>query len=1059
MRRSLALVIALLAARIPATAADSSGRNTGPWDLAALYEAPEVTWIDRAGPIQSLCYAGEPFRDHPTRVFAYFALPERRDGKVPGMVLVHGGGGKAFREWVELWMRRGYAAIAMDLAGKGADGKPLPDGGPDQGDGEKFEAIAGGVRAAWPYHAVASVIRAVSLMRSLPEVDPSRVGITGISWGGYLTTIVAGLDDRLAAAVPVYGCGFLHDNSVWAERIAKMPEAERKLWIETFDPSRYLGGCRIPILFINGTNDFAYPLDSYQKSYRLVRGPRTLSIRVGMPHGHPQGWAPEEIGIFIDSILKEGDPLPAVEAMTRRGRDVTAAFSSKVPVERAFLHATVANGPWQKREWTTVPASIEGDRICAALALDPATAGGPIAYYMTLADARGAIVSTEHDEIPCAPPHPVLSRPVLEEDDNIRNYLMRAASEVTRTSLDGIRTLGDWQAVRAKRYDEFLEMMSLTDVPVREKRDPPPVNIVGVIRRDGYRIVRLWYESLPKLYVPANLYVPEGAAAHSAAAVIYVCGHARTQKVAFQPWGHKFAKLGFVCLIPETIQWGEVLGMHWGCYASGQFQWYSRGYTPGGVELWNAMRGVDLLSSLPEVDPQRIGVTGISGGGAYSWYLAAADPRIKVAAPVCGTGTVEAHIHQRTIDGHCDCMMPVNTYLRDYHDIGALIAPRPLMIASADRDGLYSIESVRACHARVKRIYDLYGAGGECRLVETPGGHSYHAISRTRIFSFFAKHLQGREIPPEAIGDIDASEEAQLSADDLRVYVDGPPADDRTLTIQESFQTMAAPPAIGSLDALKAHRERVVSFLREKTFRSFPATPPDLAMRLEFRASGKTVYSFLSEEGWRLALETAWDETDAAARPLLLVLRSPGEKRWEAEGFAGGLAGGWRRAFFAARGIGETGWAPDLQWHLRRAAAWTGRTIASMRVYDVLRAIEAARSVSGVGDRIAIAARGEMAAIALYAALLDGRLHAVILQDPPATQNAPSAEDGKGEAIEMLNCLRITDLPQVAGLLAPARVVFIGEPPATYGWARETCEAIGRPEDVIVVKRIADWRP
>ena len=90
----------------------------------------------------------------------------------------------------------------------------------------------------------------------------------------------------------------------------------------------------------------------------------------------------------------------------------------------------------------------------------------------------------------------------------------------------------------------------------------------------------------------------------------------------------------------------------------------------------------------------KLGVTGISGGGAQSCYIAAADPSIKVAAPVCGTGTVKAHIHQQTIDGHCDCMEPINTYRRDYHDIVALIAPRPLLIASSNSDGLYYIESV-----------------------------------------------------------------------------------------------------------------------------------------------------------------------------------------------------------------------------------------------------------------------------------------------------------------------------------------------------------------------------
>ena len=96
--------------------------------------------------------------------------------------------------------------------------------------------------------------------------------MTGISWGGYLTCIVAGVDNRFKAAVPVYGCGFLHENSAWLDRLAKMTPDQRDRWIELWDPSRYLPAVSMPILFVNGTNDFAYPLDSYMKSFDAVPG-------------------------------------------------------------------------------------------------------------------------------------------------------------------------------------------------------------------------------------------------------------------------------------------------------------------------------------------------------------------------------------------------------------------------------------------------------------------------------------------------------------------------------------------------------------------------------------------------------------------------------------------------------------------------------------------------------------------------------------------------------------------------------------------------------------------
>jgi len=657
----------------------------------------------------------------------------------------------------------------------------------------------------------------------------------------------------------------------------------------------------------------------------------------------------------------------------------------------------------------------------------------------------------------------IQTRAALDQSNNIRNYLMRVADEVSHGALAGIDTLTGWEQARPRRYAQYLETMGLVDVPVDGPRPPLNVKIVGTIRKPGYRIEKLQYESLPGLYVPANLYIPDDIR-EPVPAVLYVCGHSRTQKVSYQPHPRKFAQLGFVCLIIETIQWGEVLGDHWGCYARGWFHWYSRGYCPGGVELWNAMRGLDLLCARPEVDKDKLGVTGISGGGTQSWYIAAADPRIKVAAPVCGTSTVNSHVHQRTIDGHCDCMMPINTYRQDFHDIGALIAPRPLLIASANRDGLNSIEAVREVYFGIKHIYELYGNPDDIVLVETPGGHSYHEISRTKIFSFFIKHLMGKDIPPSEVGDIDKSDDVMLSAEELKVYMDGPPADDRTKTIQETFVKMAEPPKISTRGQLTAQREKVLDFLKERTFGAFPKDPMPLDIRWEFRADdgaahGRHTYSFVSEEDYRLKIDVRWRQAPEEASPMMLVLRSPDEDRWASEGFISGLDSKWNIAYFETRGIGETGWPENLQWHVRRAAAWTGRTVASMRVYDVLRCLEALRELKAAGhNEIGIAARGEMSVVALYAALLDGNVEAVLLREPPATQNAPSSEDGRGEAIEMLNCLRITDLPQVAGLLFPTPIAMAGTMPESYEWAKQLYRALDEPDRFQNVSQFSQWK-
>ena len=388
------LALAGLVLSATATAAPPA-RFAVPWNMAELQKVPPAEWGDESKPVQEVYYQGEPLNGKPTRVFAYFARPESGEGPFPGMVLVHGGGGTAFAQWAKLWADRGYAAIAMDLAGCGPERKRLPDGGPDQGHEEKFAPFSDEeVGRMWTYHAVAAAIRAHSLLASRDDVDGRRTGVTGISWGGYLTSIIAGVDHRFKVAVPVYGCGFLDESSAWVDILSKMPPDQRARWLGYFDPSSHLGRVNCPILFVNGTNDFAYPLDSHRKSYRLVPGRADLRIQVRMNHSHEHGWAPREIGLFVDSILTGGDPLARLGPMNTTDGKASAKFQATVPVAKGNLHYTTDTGIWKERMWQTVDAAITAGTVAAELPADR-----PIAYYLSVTDSREAMVSTEYAEL------------------------------------------------------------------------------------------------------------------------------------------------------------------------------------------------------------------------------------------------------------------------------------------------------------------------------------------------------------------------------------------------------------------------------------------------------------------------------------------------------------------------------------------------------------------------------------------------------------------------------------------------------------------------------------
>lgn len=383
-----------------------------PWQNEILFQSPKTypaPGFEQEG-MEALFYETLPWEGKPTRSFAYLGIPAHAAGeKVPAMVLVHGGGGTAFPAWVRLWTSRGYAAIAMDTCGsvptttedrkhpRHEFGGPAGWGGWDQTDKAAEDQ--------WTYHAVADVLLAHSLLRGRPEVDPARVGLTGISWGGYLTCIVAGVDDRFRFAAPVYGCGFLGDDSTWLGQFEKLGPDAAKLWLQRWDPSVYLPRVKVPMLWVDGTNDFAYPMDSLQKSYRLPPGPRTLCVRVRMPHGHGgAGENPEEIHAFADHILKGGPGLTRISKPHVFGTELRASYVSgdAVPpgkgslAAKAELNFTRETGPWQKRTWETIPARSWSDPREVMVEIPE---GACVAYF-NLVDEHGLVVSSEHIEFP-----------------------------------------------------------------------------------------------------------------------------------------------------------------------------------------------------------------------------------------------------------------------------------------------------------------------------------------------------------------------------------------------------------------------------------------------------------------------------------------------------------------------------------------------------------------------------------------------------------------------------------------------------------------------------------
>lgn len=360
------------------------------------------------------------------------------------------------------------------------------------------------------------------------------------------------------------------------------------------------------------------------------------------------------------------------------------------------------------------------------------------------------------------------------------------AEATTQADLASV-TMENWEEKKLEWRGELLEMLGLAPLP---ERTDLQTTITGSIHLDGLTVERLHYQSRPGLYVAANLYLPQGEAPDKGwPAVLYVCGHASVDdagrklgnKTAYQHHGLWFARHGVACLTIDTVQLGELHGEHHGTYKLGRWDWISRGYTPAGVEAWNAVRGIDLLESWPGIDGSRIGITGRSGGGAYSWYAAAIDERIRVAVPVAGITDLRNHIVDGCVGGHCDCMYMVNYFGWDYPKVAALIAPRPLLLSNSDTDGIFPLDGVMRTHSELAKLYAKLGKSANYGVLITPGPHKDTQELQVGAFRWILRALQG-ETP--TVSDAALKE---LEPTDLAVFEREAPAEERVAAVGSWF--------------------------------------------------------------------------------------------------------------------------------------------------------------------------------------------------------------------------------------------------------------------------------
>ncbi len=626
-------------------------------------------------------------------------------------------------------------------------------------------------------------------------------------------------------------------------------------------------------------------------------------------------------------------------------------------------------------------------------------------------------------------------------------WLCREGQAVARTSMAIPPTKQQWEATLEQRRRQWLQMLGLWPLP---ERTPLEATVTGTLERDDYIVEKLYFQSVTGAYVPGNIYRP-AEITEPLPAVLYLCGHTKGKvNVPYQANPRWFGQHGYVALVLDPIQLGESQGFHHGTYHKGRWDWLSRGYTPAGTEVWNAMRALDYLSTRDDVDAERFGVTGLSGGGAMSWFLGAADERVKCVVPVCQTGTIEQVLCDRAIDGHCDCTFWVNYYRWCTPDVGALIAPRPLLVAAGTDDTLWRPYAFREAVHRIHRVYENLGVPDNCQLVEDLAPHGYTPKLRKAIFAWFDKHLKASQEP--ASDDITDYVEPE---ENLLVFGGKLPENDRMQRIDEIIGAPAAVPEVTDAAHWRQHQEATIARLRDLTFRQIPEqhSPHVCQARID-GVSGGAIYSyqFATDDGMSCwARLTLPQERQEAVTTLVCAM---GEAR---SSYGGGgtdrphVGPGLGGAAIEVRATGATQIGAGLTWTVKRGCQLIGCTLPERQTHDLLAGLAVLRQLPAVKD-VAVYGKGDTAVPAIYAAILDENVTEIVLENPPETHT-------EGATPELLGVLRIGDLPQNLALVFPRPITFIGEIPIAYEWTKQAYEQLGQGDKVRVIENVGEWQP
>lgn len=664
----------------------------------------------------------------------------------------------------------------------------------------------------------------------------------------------------------------------------------------------------------------------------------------------------------------------------------------------------------------------------------------------------------------------------LEKDYQhmLPDYLRRLVDEASRrrlTRLSLVNTGEDFKSWQDANRKKFLELIG----GLPGERTPLRPRVVGEIAREEYVVRKIIFESLPDYFVPANLYVPTTGRGPFPA-VLAPCGHSENGK-AYEVYQRLFiglAKRGYVVLTYDPVGQGERYEV-WDFVHQRPFfdnpdeqhalpglQELLMGQNLARYFVWDGIRGLDYLASLPEVDAERIGVTGNSGGGTLTTYISMLDPRVKAASIVTFITSLPKKIEARSLDPDADPEQDIPGLLAagiDHTEFVGMIAPRPVLIGAATRD-FFPIEGTRRTFAELRVLYNKLGVPERLKMVEFDHLHMYSQPLREATYAWFDRWLKGSEAEAHEPEIVTESEEA------LRSTPTGQLITSLGGKWLHDFNRQEADRLLQQLQARRGEpgfRAGLSRRIRERL--ALPSDPIDPRARkiAETEVGNLAIEKLLvkTEPGIVAPVRIIRPKAQTGRLPAVIYLRDRlGEH--DSPSFLASLA---RRGELVAsadvRGFGET-WSPGSVeetganyfhfWNgtdadFAYAAAFLGRPLLGMRVWDALNIAAYVRSRVDVDpQRVRIVGRGWAGMPALFSAALDPAISGAAVEGIPASYAAIARAELYDQPASLLlpNVLLDFDLEDVMSALAPRPLLLMNpqDPLTRRMYAAEAFQAL-----------------